>query len=84
MIAANIKLNIMFCIRFVPESSRYLLVKGKTKEAEKILRKIATVNKKEYPVVDLVCFEEQSRGDIRDLFRSWKTTHKTLVSWFSW
>ena len=74
----------LLSFRFIPESSRYLLVKGRVKETEKILRKIAEVNKKEYPDVELVHFKEQTTGNIRDLFHSRQMTHKTLVSWFCW
>ena len=70
--------------RFVPESCRYLIVKKKNKEAERILRKIAKVNKKKYPGEELVAYKEQRTGDIRDLLGSWKMVHRTLVSWFSW
>ena len=70
--------------RFVPESTRYLIVKGKCTETACILKEIARVNKKDYPDVQLVQYKNQKTGDFRDLFGSWKMAHKTLVSWFSW
>jgi len=73
--------------RFVPESVRYLLLKGKIKETEKVLRHIAHVNKKDYPsdpLHDPTQDGEQKMGDIRDLFRSKKMVHRTLVSWYTW
>jgi hypothetical protein len=73
--------------RFVPESARYLILKGKVKETEGILRKIAQVNKKEYPtepLSDPTTQGEQKLGDFRDLFRTKKMIHRTLVSWYSW
>ena len=35
--------------RLVPESPRWLVVKGKRQEAEKVIRKIAATNGKIYP-----------------------------------
>ncbi|KAK3740890.1 hypothetical protein QZH41_013408 [Actinostola sp. cb2023] len=72
---------------FVPESARYLILKGKIKEADQVLRHIADVNKKEYPTEPLhdpTQDGEQKLGDIRDLFRTKKMIHRTLVSWYSW
>lgn len=74
--------------RFVPESSRYLLLKGKLSETEEILREIAATNKKKYPEEPLYnpCADGkvQQIGDIRDLFRTKKMVHRTLVSWYAW
>ena len=35
--------------RLIPESTRWLVVQGKKKEAEKALRKVAAINGKVYP-----------------------------------
>ncbi|KAJ7391895.1 hypothetical protein OS493_016191 [Desmophyllum pertusum] len=73
---------------FTPESSRYLLVKGKVTETEEILRRIASTNKKEYPEEPLLNpnadGKVQNLGDFRDLFRTKKMLHRTLVSWYAW
>ena len=71
-------------LRFIPESTRYLIVRGRYEETERILREVAKVNKREYPDVKLVQYKEQRTGDFRDLFASKKMAHKTLVCWFSW
>ncbi|XP_078376214.1 organic cation transporter protein-like [Oculina patagonica] len=73
---------------FTPESSRYLLLKGKVTETEKILRQIATTNKKEYPEEPLLDLNAEGKvqalGDFRDLFRTKRMLHRTLVSWYAW
>ena len=74
--------------RFTPESSRYLLLKGKVTETEEILRGIAATNKKEYPEEPLLDLHAEGKvqalGDVRDLFRTKKMLHRTLVSWYAW
>ncbi|XP_022803502.1 solute carrier family 22 member 15-like [Stylophora pistillata] len=74
--------------RFVPESSRYLLLKNKLAETEEILREIAATNKKKYPEepLDNPCADGkvQQIGDFRYLFRTKKMVHRTLVSWYAW
>ncbi|XP_073236128.1 organic cation transporter protein-like [Porites lutea] len=73
---------------FTPESTRYLLLKGKLKETEEILRNIATTNKKKYPEEPLynpsADGKVQLLGDVRDLFATKKMCHRTLVSWYAW
>ncbi|PFX33207.1 Solute carrier family 22 member 5 [Stylophora pistillata] len=72
---------------FTPESSRYLLLKGKVTETEQILRRIATTNKKTYPDEPLVNPNAEGKvqdlGDFRDLFRTKKMLHRTLVCWYA-
>ncbi|XP_020616372.1 organic cation transporter protein-like isoform X1 [Orbicella faveolata] len=74
--------------RFIPESSRYLLLKGRVTETEDVLRDIAAANKKEYP--DELLYNPsadgkvQKMGDVRDLFRTKKMLHRTVVSWYAW
>lgn len=74
--------------RFTPESSRYLLLKGKVTETEEILRGIATTNKKEYPEEPLLDLRAEGKvqalGDFRDLVRTKRMLHRTLVSWYAW
>ena len=51
------------------------------------MRKIAQTNKKEYhtePLSDPTEQGKQNLGDFRDLFRTKRMIHRTLVSWYSW
>ena len=71
-----------------PESLRWLLVKGKMEEAEKLYRKIARVNGKELPEerleIETKTGNETRLGDIRDLFRTRYLRATTVVTCFSW
>lgn len=73
---------------YIPESSRWLLVKGRAKEASEQLLKVAKVNKKEIPLDKLTLVDEnptqQRLGDIRDLFSTSTMVTRTLISWFIW
>ncbi|KAL9979756.1 hypothetical protein ACROYT_G017465 [Oculina patagonica] len=73
---------------FTPESLRWLLVKGKMKEAENLYRKIARVNGKELPEetleIDTHTDAKTRLGDIRDLFKTRSLIRTTLISWFCW
>ena len=78
-----------FTNRVVPESVRWLLTHEKTEEAEKVLKKVAKVNKKEMPDEGLGLPEDQRCGQRReagfmDLFGTRSMTKKTLISWISW
>lgn len=62
-----------------------MLLKGKIKRAEVILKRIAEVNRKEMPKEDLAKPDDQIRiGDLRDLFSSKLMARKTLLSWYIW
>ena len=68
------------------ESPRWLVLKGKLKDAEVVLNRIAEVNGKEMPE-DKVQSEPEKQirmGDLRDLFSSKKMAHKSLLSWYLW
>ena len=87
-VATGIFLAVCVSRRFTPESSRYLLLKGRVTETEQILRQIATTNKKEYPEEPLLDLNAEGKvqalGDFRDLFRTKTMLHRTLVSWYAW
>ncbi|CAH3192868.1 unnamed protein product, partial [Porites evermanni] len=70
----------------IPESPRWLLVKGKVEQAEKGLAEIARFNGKEMPQEPLLApvDGEKSSGGFRDLFATLKMSRITLVSWFGW
>ena len=59
-------------------------MKGKVKEAEAVLHKVAKFNKKPIPKESLQEYEKQRLGDLRDLFASRTLAQKTLVSWYCW
>ena len=84
----RILVSCSFFLRYVPESTRYLLLKGNIKETESILRNIAATNKKEYPEEPLYNPSAEGKvqqlGDVRDLFRTKKMCHRTLISWYAW
>ncbi|KXJ10274.1 Solute carrier family 22 member 5 [Exaiptasia diaphana] len=70
---------------FIPESSRWLITNAKHEISKEIFAKIARTNRKELPPNPISLVEEKQRvGDVRDLFRSWKMTRLTLISWFNW
>lgn len=82
-------LPVIFTWWVVPESARYLMLKGKVKEVEQILRKVARVNRKEYPEEPLIDptangSKDVRLGDIRDLFSNKHYTFKTLIGWICW
>lgn len=62
-----------------------MVLKGKVKRAEVILKRVSEVNGKEMPKDDLMEPEDQTRiGDVRDLFSSKLMARKTLLSWYIW
>ena len=75
-------------LSFIPESTRYLLLKNKVHQCDKILRDIARANRKKYP--EDVTLDNPSEGtelrlgDFRDLFGSRSYIHRILVMWIAW
>ncbi|XP_058952863.1 organic cation transporter protein [Pocillopora verrucosa] len=69
-----------------PESLRWLIVKGKTKEATNLCSRIARVNGKNISMEEIKLEEirEERMGDIRDLFVSRKMAIKTVITWYCW
>ena len=76
----------ILCLRFLPESCRYLLVNKHRDDAVKQLKNVARWNKKNMPEVELEMPKEISdeKSDIRDLFYDRNVTKITLASWTSW
>ncbi|XP_057313742.1 solute carrier family 22 member 15-like [Hydractinia symbiolongicarpus] len=78
----------IFTIFCVPESVRWLNLKGRTKEAEAILRKAAKYNKKILPAVSLKPAESEEKHGRKasyiDLFKRWKLAKSVLAQSFIW
>lgn len=74
--------------RLVPESIRWLMTHGRIAQAEKLLKRVAKVNKKEMPDEGLALPEDQKstqrEAGFRDLFGSRAMAKKTVISWISW
>lgn len=83
----------MFCFRFVPESARWLITKGRHEEAKKIIFKAAKVNKvtlTDDMLDDLLNTEknaQQQKGQqpsFLDLMRNSNLRKKSLNLFFCW
>ena len=72
--------------RLVPESPRWLLSEGKKKQAERILRDIAKVNKKHYPegFIEQLKEPDVKRENICGVFSSKVLLPRSLVVFFNW
>ncbi|KAK7071333.1 hypothetical protein SK128_003957 [Halocaridina rubra] len=75
----------------IPESSRWLITKGRTEEARVILEQAAKVNKKEVTEELMLQALEMSKsgkdggkGNVLDLFRYPNLRRKTLNLFFNW
>ena len=81
-------INRLLSQSLIPESLRWLLVKGKMEEAEKLYRRIARMNGKTLPAegleIDTATDAQTRLGDFRDLFKTRHLTKTTLISWFCW
>ena len=71
--------------RFIPESIRWLHLRGREDEAKEQLAKIAAINGREMPNEDLKKFEGSGEtGNFKHLFFNWKVAKITLMSWNLW
>jgi hypothetical protein len=82
---ACIEIYISFA-RLVPESPRWLLLKGKKEEAKTVLAKISKMNK--LPLPDDLTLQNpvipETRESFRTMFRSWEIAKKILICWDLW
>ena len=73
--------------RFLNESARWLLTRGRTDEAEAIMRQMAKRNNVEYPE-DLIQRLEtdisEDESTVMDLFSSPRVVATTLILCFNW
>ncbi|XP_059200696.1 solute carrier family 22 member 13-like [Centropristis striata] len=74
---------------WIPESARWLLGQGRTEEANKLIHKVAAINKKKIPdnMLDEVTEKQEvQRGRIKDIFTStvlMKYLFIISIAWFS-
>ncbi|KXJ29686.1 organic cation transporter protein [Exaiptasia diaphana] len=72
---------------FIPESVRWLLVKGRVMEGERILKDVAEFNKKEplnEPLLVTANADCAPTASFFDLFRDRKMARLTIILWVAW
>lgn len=78
----------LFARRFIPESLRWHRSKNNLKEVEKILQKIAKINKRTYPsnatLEPVEITDEEKNATFRDLFTSCHESLKVFLVCFIW
>ena len=73
--------------RLIPESTRWLRVNGKSKEAVDILKRIAKFNKKNIPDFELAVVKQDTSkgtGNYLDLFRPKKIAFRSVIQGYAW
>eukprot|EP00743_Colponemidia_sp_Colp-15_P007285 GILK01007867.1.p1 GENE.GILK01007867.1~~GILK01007867.1.p1 ORF type:complete len:498 (+),score=68.22 GILK01007867.1:46-1494(+) len=68
----------------IPESPRFLLVRGRGEEAQAVLQQVARENGKVLPDRELLCVSDPNSGRIKDLFIAgeWRLTIPLWSLWF--
>ncbi|CAJ1071595.1 uncharacterized protein LOC104927974 [Xyrichtys novacula] len=88
-VMAGLQAVVVLYIWWIPESARWLLGRGKTEEAKKLIRKVAAINKQNIPenLLDEVTAERDVQtGGIKEIFASAVLIKYVLIlslSWFS-
>ena len=67
----------------IPESPRFYLVTGQNGNARKVMQTIARFNKCELPPQQLTTKQQETRGQMRDLFKP-ELRRLTLLLWANW
>ncbi|XP_071134009.1 organic cation transporter protein-like [Mytilus edulis] len=70
----------------IPESSRWLLSQGKYDDAEKIIQRIAKVNKKKIPsrIIDEKTLQTPKTANVYHLFSTLEMTKRTIILLWNW
>ena len=86
-ICFKISRNAIAPFRFIPESTRWLRLNGKSQEAVHVLKRIAKFNKKDVPDFKLAVVKQdmsKRAGNFFDLFRPRKIAVRSLIQTFAW
>ena len=72
--------------RIIPESPRWLLSRGKTEQAEKIIRKCAKVNGVTLPekIIDTETMDNGEKQSVLKMFTSARLLIRTLIIYLNW
>ncbi|KAM6990002.1 solute carrier family 22 member 13-like [Tautogolabrus adspersus] len=74
-------------IWWIPESARWLLGRGRTEEANKLIRKVAAINKKKIPenlLNEVTSEQDVHKGGLKEMFTSAVLIKYLLILSFAW
>jgi putative MFS transporter len=74
---------IFFIRRHIPESPRYLLIKGQTQQAQEVLQLVAQANGRRLPNLPLRPVEKMAQASTADLLKP-ELRRTTLMLWIIW
>lgn len=77
-------LSLFLITRFVPESARWLISKGRIQEAKKVIDKAARVNGKSLPEDYKVEIEKNKTVGLRALFSAKYLCVRSLIIFLNW
>ena len=76
-----------FLARFIPESARWLHLKGRKYEVTELLKRIARVNKKEYPDVAVIEVTQDADEGLKHFFHLFtpkKIALRSIIQGYAW
>lgn len=74
---------ILFIRLYIPESPRFLLVKGKTEQATQVLMQVARENGRDLPDFQLKPLTSTTRSAVTDILKP-ELRRKTILLWVIW